>query len=43
MERPGPGGYDDGNTFGKGGIMYSIRNKTPEKRGNDHPGPGTYD
>ena len=37
---PGPGGYDDGNNFGKGGISYTIRQKSPEKLDNGLPGPG---
>ena len=43
MNSPGPGGYDDHYTFGKDGIKYTIRDKSPDAKGNDHPGPGTYE
>ena len=43
MNLPGPGGYDDHNNFGKDGIKYSIRGKSPEARDNGLPGPGTYE
>ena len=39
---PGPGGYDSPERFGKDGLKYSIRGKSPEMRDNGHPGPGTY-
>ena len=40
---PGPGGYENHNEFGKGGLKYSIRGKSPEQRDNGNPGPGTYE
>ena len=42
-ERPGPGGYERNDHFGKDAIKYSIRGKSPDKVGNDNPGPGNYD
>ena len=43
MNMPGPGGYDDHNTFGKDGIKYSIRERSPDPKGANIPGPGTYE
>ena len=43
MNLPGPGGYNDNNTFGKDGLKYTIRERSPDAKGNDHPGPGTYE
>ena len=42
MSMPGPGGYEKHDGFGKDGIKYSIRGKSPERQGNDNPGPGNY-
>ena len=42
-DRPGPGGYEKHDEFGKGGVKYSIRGKSPDKVANDNPGPGNYD
>lgn len=35
--------YEKNDEFGKNGVKYSIRGKSPEKQGNDVPGPGNYD
>lgn len=35
--------YEKHDEFGKNGVKYSIRGKSPEKLGNDVPGPGNYD
>ena len=43
MNLPGPGGYEDHNQFGKDGIKYSIRERSPSPKGNNHTGPGTYE
>ena len=42
MNMPGPGGYEKHDGFGKDGIKYSIRGKSPERLGNENPGPGNY-
>ena len=43
MNLPGPGGYEKHDGFGKDGVKYSIRGKSPDRVGNDHPGPGNYE
>ena len=42
-EKPGPGAYEKNDEFGKNAVKYSIRGKSPEKIGNDVPGPGNYE
>lgn len=34
--------YEKHDEFGKNAVKYSIRGKSPEKIGNDVPGPGNY-
>lgn len=43
MNLPGPGNYDDHNQFGKDGVKYSIRGKSPDAKDNGFPGPGNYE
>lgn len=42
-ELPGPGNYEDGKTFGKGGVSASIRGKRSDMKSLDVPGPGSYE
>ena len=34
--------YEKHDELGKNAVKYSIRGKSPEKIGNDVPGPGNY-
>ena len=42
MDSPGPGGYDDHNQFGKGGVKYTFSGKPADMKDNGVPGPGNY-
>ena len=42
MSSPGPGGYESPEHFGKNGLKYSMRGKSPDERDNGIPGPGNY-
>lgn len=40
---PGPGNYEDTNTFGKSGQKVGIQGKRADEKDKGVPGPGAYD
>ena len=43
QQLPGPGGYEKHDEFGKNGLKYSIRGKSPDQKDNGVPGLGNYE